>query len=69
MTQSGTRNKSTSVKQGKQEWGKRTICKGREDHGDMGTDINEIGMQGQRMKQGEQDEQRGVGDVMEIEQT
>ena len=35
----------------------------------MGTDINEIEMQGQRMKQGEQDEQRGVGDVMEIEQT
>ena len=69
MTQSGTRNKGTSVKQGKQEWGKKTICKRQEDHGDMGTDINETGMQRQRMKQGKQDKQRGVGDVMEIEWT
>ena len=35
----------------------------------MGTDINETGMQGQRMKQGEQAERRGVGDVMEREWT
>ena len=27
---------------------------GKEDHGDMGTDIKETGIQGQRMKQGEQ---------------
>ena len=54
MTQSGIRDKGTSMKQGKQEWGKRTICKGQEGHGDMGTYINETGMQGQRMKQGEQ---------------
>ena len=36
----------TSVKQEKQEWGKKTICERQEDHGDMGTDINEAGMQG-----------------------
>ena len=33
----------------------------------MGTDNNETGMQEERMKQGNRDEQRGVGDVMEIE--
>ena len=33
------------MKQGKQKWGKKTICEGQEDHGDMGTDINESGMQ------------------------
>ena len=53
MTWSGTRNKGTSMKQGEQEWGKKTICEGQEDLGDMGTDINETGMQEQRMKQGE----------------
>ena len=42
------------MKQREQEWGKGTICEGQEDHGDMGTDINETGMQGQRMKQGNQ---------------
>ena len=38
----------------KQEWGKKISCKGWEDHGDMGTDINETGIQERRMKQGEQ---------------
>ena len=28
------------MKQGGQEWGWETICEGREDHGDMGMDIN-----------------------------
>ena len=60
LTWSGTRNKGTNVKQGKQEWGKKTICKGQEDHGDMGTDINETGMQEQRMKQGETGMNGGV---------
>ena len=50
---SGTRNKGTSMKQGKQEWVKKTICEGQEDHGDMGTDINETGIWEQKMKQGE----------------
>ena len=45
LTWSGTRNKCTSVKQRKQEQGKKTICEGQEDHGDMETDINETGMQ------------------------
>ena len=31
----------------------------REDHGDIGTDINETGMQGQRMKQGEKGQMEG----------
>ena len=59
MTQSGTRNKGTSVKQRKQEWGKKSICEGQEDHGDMGTDINETGMQECRMKQGEWGQMEG----------
>ena len=29
------------MKQGKQEWGKKTIYEGQEDHGDMETGINE----------------------------
>ena len=40
------------MKQGKQEWGKKTIWKGQEDYCDMGTEISETGRQGQRIKQG-----------------
>ena len=43
------------MKQGKQEWGKRTICEGQEDHGDMETDINET------ENAGTKDETRGMG--------
>ena len=42
------------MKQGKQEWGKRAICKGQEDH-DMETDINETESAGMK------DETRGTG--------
>ena len=45
MTQSGTRNKGTSVKQGGQEWGKKAM---QEDHGDIGMDINETGNTGMK---------------------
>ena len=54
-----TWNKGTSMKQGKQEWGKKTICEGQEDYGNMGTDIYETGMQERRMKQGEQGQMEG----------
>ena len=57
------------MKQGKQEWGKRAICKGQEDH-DMETDINETESAGMK------DETRGTGmngggvrDMTEIERT
>ena len=59
MTWSGTRNKGTSVKQRKQEQGKKTMCEGQEDQGGKETDINEPGMQEQRMKQGEQGQTEG----------
>ena len=39
----------------RQEWGKTTICERQEDHGDMGTDINETGNAGTK------DETRGTG--------
>ena len=55
LTWSGTRNKSASMKKRKQEQGKKTICKGQEDHGDMETDINETEMQEM------EDETRGPG--------
>ena len=35
--------KGTSVKQGKTGMGKKTICKGQEDHSDMEMDISETG--------------------------
>ena len=34
------------MKQRKQEWSKKTLCEGQEDHGDKETDINETGMNG-----------------------
>ena len=39
----------------RQEWGKKTICKRWEDHGDMGTDINDTWNAGMK------DETRGTG--------
>ena len=39
----------------RQEWGKKTICRRQEDHGDIGTDINETGNAGMK------DETRGTG--------
>ena len=53
------------MKQGKQKWGKKTICEGREDHDDMGTDIRDAGTKDET--RGNRDEWRGVRDVMEIE--
>ena len=47
------------MKQEKQEQGKKIICEGQEDHGDMGTDNNETGMQGQRIIQGTQGQMEG----------
>ena len=59
--------KGTSVKQGKTG---TTICKRREDHGDMEMDINETGNIGTKNEtRGNRDKWRGVGDVMEIGQT
>ena len=43
------------MKQGKTGMGERTICERQEDHGDMGTDINETGNIGMK------DETRGTG--------
>ena len=55
MTQSGTGNKGTSVKQGKTRMGYKDICERQEDHGDMGTDINETWNAGMK------EEMRGTG--------
>ena len=49
---------------------RNSICERREDHSDMETDISEMGNIGMKGKtRGDRDKWRGVGDVMEIEQT
>ena len=43
MTQSGTRNKGTSMKQGKAGMGGENLYERREDHSGIETDISETG--------------------------
>ena len=59
LTRSRTRNKGTKVKWGNRKWGEELCVK---DRGEMGTDINEAGIQGQRVKQEEQGQQ-GVSEI------
>ena len=55
--------KGTSMKQGKQEWSKETICKIWEDHGDMEMDINETGNIGTKDETRWTGMNRGVSDM------
>ena len=66
MTWSETRNKGTSMKQGNRNGVRGLYAKEQENHGDMGTDINETEMQGQRMKQREPGQTEGCWRCDEI---